>query len=448
MTLVHFDLRRGNFSTPTVGSVWLAPIKRVHVNETPDYIALPDPVEYPLVDGQVTVELRPNTGDWAWVCFEGVEAGITRTFLVPSSVSTLDYGDLQDVDPASLTPTANPEAAWWIALTALQAEVDALPTGGGSGAVASVNDKVGIVVLNKADIGLPNADNTSDANKPISTLQQIALDAKLDKFTIGNRVYGTDSSGNQSSFSVSTGATSTTLALRAAGGVLAVGDPTNPIHAATKNYVDLANALKVDKAFGAGRVAATDASNVFSPLSWSQAAALSTVAVRTNSGQLVAVDPTASNHLTTKNYVDTLNAGFAPLASPAFTGTPTGITKAHVGLPLVDNTADVDKPISALQQAALDAKMTKLSTPTTVYGVANTGAQAMISYTSSPTALTVMYRTVGGVTSVGEPTASTHAATKNYVDTADALNKIYVLGASDPATGAPAGAIIARLPAV
>jgi hypothetical protein len=46
----------------------------------------------------------------------------------------------------------------------------------------------------------------------------------------------------------------------------------------------------------------------------------------------------------------------APLASPAFTGTPTGITKSHVGLGNVDNTADSAKPVSTAQQAALDLK--------------------------------------------------------------------------------------------
>jgi len=46
----------------------------------------------------------------------------------------------------------------------------------------------------------------------------------------------------------------------------------------------------------------------------------------------------------------------APLANPAFTGTPTGITKVHVGLNNVDNTADVNKPISDLQQTALNLK--------------------------------------------------------------------------------------------
>lgn len=46
----------------------------------------------------------------------------------------------------------------------------------------------------------------------------------------------------------------------------------------------------------------------------------------------------------------------APIANPTFTGTVAGVTKAHVGLSAVDNTADVAKPVSVAQQAALDAK--------------------------------------------------------------------------------------------
>ena len=46
----------------------------------------------------------------------------------------------------------------------------------------------------------------------------------------------------------------------------------------------------------------------------------------------------------------------APLASPAFTGTVTGITKAMVDLGNVDNTTDLLKPISTATQTALDAK--------------------------------------------------------------------------------------------
>lgn len=47
-------------------------------------------------------------------------------------------------------------------------------------AVASVNGYVGTVVLVKGDVGLGNVDNTSDANKPVSTATQTALNGKAD----------------------------------------------------------------------------------------------------------------------------------------------------------------------------------------------------------------------------------------------------------------------------
>lgn len=50
----------------------------------------------------------------------------------------------------------------------------------GGGAVTSVAGKTGAVTLAKADVGLGNVDNTSDANKPISTATQTALNAKVD----------------------------------------------------------------------------------------------------------------------------------------------------------------------------------------------------------------------------------------------------------------------------
>ena len=39
----------------------------------------------------------------------------------------------------------------------------------------------GSVTITKAGIGLSNVDNTSDASKPVSTLQQAAIDEKVDK---------------------------------------------------------------------------------------------------------------------------------------------------------------------------------------------------------------------------------------------------------------------------
>jgi len=46
----------------------------------------------------------------------------------------------------------------------------------------------------------------------------------------------------------------------------------------------------------------------------------------------------------------------APLASPTFTGTVSGITKTMVGLGSVDNTTDSAKPVSTATQTALDLK--------------------------------------------------------------------------------------------
>jgi hypothetical protein len=46
----------------------------------------------------------------------------------------------------------------------------------------------------------------------------------------------------------------------------------------------------------------------------------------------------------------------ANIESPTFTGTVKGITKAMVGLANVDNTSDIDKPVSTATQTALDIK--------------------------------------------------------------------------------------------
>ena len=51
-------------------------------------------------------------------------------------------------------------------------------TGSVSG-VTSVNTRTGAVTIDKIDVGLGNCDNTSDANKPISTATQTALNGKI-----------------------------------------------------------------------------------------------------------------------------------------------------------------------------------------------------------------------------------------------------------------------------
>lgn len=55
--------------------------------------------------------------------------------------------------------------------------------------VTSVASKTGAVTLVKADVGLGNVDNTSDANKPVSTAQQTALDGKVNVINGGGETY-------------------------------------------------------------------------------------------------------------------------------------------------------------------------------------------------------------------------------------------------------------------
>jgi hypothetical protein len=61
----------------------------------------------------------------------------------------------------------------------------------------------------------------------------------------------------------------------------------------------------------------------------------------------------------------------APINNPTFTGTVSGITKSMVGLGNVDNTSDLDKPVSTAQQTELNLKA-PLNAPTftgTVSGI-------------------------------------------------------------------------------
>jgi hypothetical protein len=88
----------------------------------------------------------------------------------------------------------------------------------------------------------------------------------------------------------------------------------------------------------------------------------------------------------------------APLASPTFTGTVSGVTKSHVGLGNVDNTTDANKPVSTATQSALDLKAN-------LAGPSFTGITNAVDLTLS-----------GNLTLSGAPTSDLHAATKLYVD--------------------------------
>lgn len=81
--------------------------------------------------------------------------------------------------------------------------------------VLSVNGQTGAVNITAANIGLGNVDNTPDANKPISTATQSALDAKINTSARGsaNGVAPLDGSSNVPIANIPTGTSGSTVAL-------------------------------------------------------------------------------------------------------------------------------------------------------------------------------------------------------------------------------------------
>ena len=99
---------------------------RLHL-EGPDRLLLPASFTVRLVAGEATLHLAPTGAGWCWQIVERTPRGKTRYVLVPDSAAVLDYGPLVDVDPLTLDPAAEPEAAWWAAWAAVAAATHLTP---------------------------------------------------------------------------------------------------------------------------------------------------------------------------------------------------------------------------------------------------------------------------------------------------------------------------------
>ena len=90
----------------------------------------------------------------------------------------------------------------------------------------------------------------------------------------------------------------------------------------------------------------------------------------------------------------------APLASPTFTGTVSGITKSMVGLGSVDNTADSAKPVSTATQTALDLKLASATAATTYAPIASPTFTGTVTVAAAGVAFTDGTQTKAGVPSL------------------------------------------------
>ena len=211
--------------------------------------------------------------------------------------------------------------------------------------------------VNKLQVGLGNVDNTSDINKPVSTAQQAALDKlKSDLESIIGST-GTDLSAHLKDFDNPHKVTKDQVGL---GKVDNTADLEKPVSVATQEAInavqsnldktnislenhiaDKKNPHEVTKEqVGLGNV--NNTSDLDKPVSHYQQDALDELERRLQ-GSIDGSGSDISAHISDFN-------------------NPHKVTKEQIGLGNVNNTADLDKPISTATQKALDSIKTETNT--------------------------------------------------------------------------------------
>ena len=181
---------------------------------------------------------------------------------------------------------------------------------GGTGATKhselDLDDGTNPHATTQSDVGLDQVDNTADIDKPVSTAQQNALNTKASQTDLNTHV----------------------------------ADNANP-HSVTQSQVGLGNC--------------DNTADIDKPVSTPQQSALDGkedgLGNPSVDGQVLASTTGGVRSWVSKDEID----NHSELILDDGTN-PHGTTKADVGLDQADNTADVDKPVSTAQQAALNTK--------------------------------------------------------------------------------------------
>ena len=268
-------------------------------------------------------------------------------------------------------------------------EVKTLITSSGTDLSNHIKDYTNPHRVTAEQVGLGNVNNTSDLDKPISNATQKELDkldAKIDKI---NTDQGTDLSAHLRDFSNPHKVTKEQIGL---GNVDNTADLDKPISTATQKAIDDAKATnntaldnhanrtdnphKVTKdQVGLGNVDNT--ADINKPVSVAQQNALDTLSNSLNTAINNHVGNTNNPHQVTKEQVGLGKVdNTSDLEKPISVATqnaisevvsnldkhiadknnPHEVTKEQIGLGRVDNTSDLEKPISTATQVALDKK--------------------------------------------------------------------------------------------
>ena len=213
-----------------------------------------------------------------------------------------------------------------------------------SSEVISVAGRTGTVVLTSADVGLGNVNNTSDLSKPISTATQLALDLKQN--SLGFTAENVTNKGIASGYA----------GLDSSGTV-----PTTQLPALAYSVAGRTGTIVLTSSdVGLGNV--NNTSDVNKPVSTATQTALD---LKQNSLGFTAEN--VANKGVASGYAGLNASGTVPTTQlPALaysvagrTGTVT-LTATDVGLGNVNNTSDLNKPVSTATQSALDLKQNSL----------------------------------------------------------------------------------------
>jgi hypothetical protein len=220
---------------------------------------------------------------------------------------------------------------------------------------------------------LTNVDNTSDADKPISTATSTALALKA---PLANpALTGIPTAPTAVSTTNTTQIATTEFVKTAIANVIDLAP------GALDTLNELAAAINDDASYAS---TVTTALGLKAPLASPTFSGTVSLPATTSIGDVSSTEISYLNNATSE--IQAQIDLKAPLLNPTFTGTVSGITKTMVGLGNVDNTSDLEKPVSSLTATriglletqvtdGLAAKVDKATIPTlksdTAYTISN-----------------------------------------------------------------------------